>query len=454
MAFDLYALIDQLEREGGLLRIKEELDPKWEVAGVFRQLGQGGKAVTAVVERVKGYKIPVVGNLLCSRRNIAFMLGSDEENFLDEYERRLEKRIPPVMVKEAPVKDIVIRNGIDILKVIPVLTHSERDAGPYITLGVLSIKDPDTGETTLGVHRMQVKGPNKLGVYISRTSPTAGAIIKKAEERGQTLEVYVALGAEPSILLTANTVTFGAPITDKLGLAGSLGDKAIELVKGEVVGMNVPANAMFILEGIIPPGVREVEGPFGESSGFYLTYNNPIIEIKAITHRRKPIYPVVQPFTMDSNLFYRLTWGRRLLKMLKPILPFLREIAPNFLTCSLIMSIKKENKWDGRLALYTALNLMSTVKYAVVVDDDIDIWNNEEVNWALAGRCQPDEDMVLITGVSAYNLDPSRKEDDTTAKLGLDATKPLEKPERFEKIGLPKDVEEKVTQIIRKYLRI
>jgi 2,5-furandicarboxylate decarboxylase 1 len=246
-------------------------------------------------------------------------------------------------------------------------------------------------------------------------------------------------------------VTF-LPFGDKFGLAGGLRGEPLKLVKAETVDLEVPANAMFVLEGGMLPNVREVDGPFGESWGYYTTVESPVIEIKAITHQKDPIYTTFPPYGLEHQLMWGLNFLPELRRMLKRSIPTLQDIAYITPLAALIISIKKKAKWSGREALYAALSQAPWTKFAMVVDDDIDIHNTNELICALFGRAQPDEDMVLFSGVYGHMLDPSCKEEYVSAKIGIDATKPLDRPEPFKIARAPQAARSKAAEILNKYL--
>jgi 2,5-furandicarboxylate decarboxylase 1 len=447
---DLRAFLDRLEKEGELIRIQEELDPNFEVSAIFHHLGQRENPA-ALIERVRGYGIPVVGNLFASEKRVALTLETTEDAFFSEYEKRLGRQIPPIAVKEAPVKEVVIREDIDIFETMPVLTYHKRDVSPYITQGVVFTKDPETGRRSMGIHRIQVKGRNKLGVFISEFGAGSSTSLKNAESRGQPLEVAIAIGVDPAILVACYS-PLPLPYFDKLALVGGLRGEPLEVVSGETMDLEVPANAMFIIEGKIPPGVRELDGPFGETSGYYTPIISPVIEITAITHQREPIYAVFQPFSLDDRVFTRMVLERQLWGLLKRMIPSLKELDFSPHDDFLIMSMERKNEWEPREALYHALTLLMHVKYAIVVDEDVDVHNPMEVKWALAGRCQPDKGLVLITDVQGNPLDPSIKEGGIRSKLGIDATKPLDRAERFERVAVPEEAADKAAEVLKKYL--
>ena len=445
---DLYEFLERLEREGELVKVKQEIDPKFEVSALFKEFGNRNGPV-ALIEKVKGYDVPIVGNLMGSKRRLALALETTEEKFIGEYEKRLGKGIPPVKSKEAPVKEVICKGDeVDILRDIPVPTLSEGDVSPYINGGIVFLKDPVNGRRSMGIHRLQVKGRNKLAVYLSEGSVISAKILNDAENAQRAAEVAIALGVEPAILIASISA---APIVpDKMQLAGSLRGEAVEVVKGETVDIEVPARAMFILEGKIPPGVRELNGPFGESSGYYTSVQTPVTELTALTYRKKPMLSIIEPFSPDDLLFSNIIFGRQMYGALHAMFPCLKEAVLWGEHALFVMSVRKENEWDTRHLLNLALTLFSLVKFAIVVDDDdVDVHNMNEVMWALAGRFRPERDLVQIHGVLGDVLDPSLEGAKTGSKLGFDATKPLERAELYRRVDVPQESKGKVQEILK-----
>ncbi len=441
---DLWAFIDYLDKEGELIRIKEELSPRFEISAILRELGQK-ESPAALFQKVNGYSIPVIGNLFGSRRRIALALEVTQDRLLEEYQRRLGQPIPPVKVDRAPVKDIIIKDDIDILKTLPVLTNHVKDVSPYITQGIVFTTDLGTGRKTMGLHRIQVRGKNRLGAWI------AESIVENAKKKGQDLDVAIVIGVDPALLLAATSMA-PTPIFDKFALAGGLRGEPVEVVSGETVDLQIPANAMFVLEGQILTQTLELDGPFGEGSGYYISANSPDIEIRTITHQKSPIYSVTQPFTLDNSLLVDVFAGTQLSTMLRRLVPHLKEAFFSMRNLLLVMSIDKQNEWEAKQALYLSLAMFPIVKYAIVVDIDVDIHSREDVLWAMAGRCQPDKDVVILRDLSGTRLDPSIKEDNLSSKVGIDATKSLDYRQRFERVAVPAEAATKAIRILREYL--
>lgn len=453
---DLRDFIGGLETAGDLVRIREELSPLYEIPGAIREVDKRiGSAV--LFERVKGYPIPVVGNLLGRRRRLALAWGVRDEDLTLEYATRRQRPIPPRIVTQAPVKEVVVGKDVRITEVIPVLTHHQRDAGPYFTTAVTMAKDPVTGQRGMGVHRIQVKGDNLLGIFLA--TPPLSHFFQKAEERGQPLEVAIAIGLDPITFFSS--IVWAPEGVDKFEIAGGLAGRPIDLVKAETADLEVPAQAEFILEGRVLPGRRDKEGPFGESTGYYFSFDNPVIQVSLISHRRNPIYHALMPFTQEETVLIDLSWEMDHLKALQAAHPQVRRMHLRSLGEIAIVQIAKESEKDVADVFRALLPSNPFVKVAIVVDTDVDIEDPHEVEWAVATRFRPQCDLTVVDDLPGVMIDPStqggeRTQDwslliTRTSKMGIDATKPLGELERYEKVAVPPDVQERVEQVVRKY---
>lgn len=448
MVFEnLRDFIQALSQANQLAHVEEELSPRYEVAAALRLFDKAGDERAIFFRKVQGYTVPIVGNLFQSKRSLAMALGI-EGDLTEEYAIRRRKLIKPKLVTSGRVKEVIVRNNIDISKVMPVLTHHEKDAGPYLTSAVIVAKDPETGLRGMGIHRIQVKDKNKIGIFLF--SPPLSLFLAKAEERGQPLPIAVVVGMDPGTFLAS--ISPAKPGVDKFDVAGGLRGKPVELIKCESIALEVPANAEFVMEGQILPGIRELEGPFGESSGYYLAYDNPIATIDVISHRREPIYHALMPFNKENSIIMYLVFEGAYSAALKDRLPQLKRFR---LTSTIgehaILQIEKTSPDDGRRAIEVMFDVTRYLKGVVVVDADVDIFDPREVEWAVATRFQPDKDLVVLSNLQSFGIDPSA--DGVTSKWGVDATKPLGQ-EKFEKIDVPAEAITKVKQTLGYLLQL
>ena len=308
---------------------------------------------------------------------------------------------------------------------LPISRHFQQDAGRYIGSGILVCKDPDTGVRNLSYQRLQIKDKNRFGASLH----SRGHIwdhLQRSAARGKNLEVAVVLGAHPAVHLAA-----GAKVgmeVDEYDIAGGLLGQPVELVKCRTIDVEVPANAEIVLEGELLAAVHEDEGPYGEYTG-YSTYRSTrnVLVIKAITRRDKPIYlDVIPGYSNEHLLLGRVAKEAHVFDRLQEVLPSLKALNyPKSGThFHAYMSFAKMAEGQARHALMLLFGLDSYIKLAVAVDDDIDVYNEEEVLWALATRFQADTDMFVVPKVFCNRLDPSSV-DGMSAKMGLDATAPL-----------------------------
>jgi len=453
MSHDLRSFLARLEEEDELVHVDHPLSPRFEIPAVIKHIGSK-RDVAIQFDRVKGYQVPVVGNLFGSKRRLAIAMETREEEMADKIYNARKNPVEPKLVENGPVNEVKIHGNVDILQTIPVLTHHERDAGPYFTCAVTLAKDPETGLRGMGLHRIQVKGKDKLGIFLA--SPPLSQFLAKAEKKGTPLEVAIAVGVDPLILFSA--VIFAPTGVDKLSIAGGFYGEPVELVKCSQVDLEVPASAEFVLEGHIVPGRREKEGPFGESTGCYLTYNNPVIEIGALMHREKPIYQGLVPFAGEEDVLLDYSWEIDNLKELQKAHSCVRKV--HMLNIGLMAVVQVRNPSDGEVPLIMEKLLSNPfIKTVIVVDDDVDPYNYGDVLWAVSTRFQAERDLLVKKDVDGLMIDPSAAELSVsdeffstlvakTSKMGINATKPGDGGERFDKIDVPKGVKETMLKIV------
>lgn len=418
MRDDLRAFVRRLEENEILLRVKREVSPRFELPGVMRHAEKAGKAV--LFENVSGSRFPVVNNILGTRKMLALAFDCKEEECTKRFEERWLKRISPVVVSEAPVKEVV-KKGDDVdVSELPLVTHCEGDAGPYITAGVVVTKDPDTGIRNVSINRMQYKGKDKLGIRMMPPQHL-GLIQEKAEQKGRPLEVAVAIGNHPFELLAATTsIPFGE---DEFELAGALREEPLELVKCETVDLEVPANAEIVIEGEVLPNVREAEGPFGDFMQFYVpVMENHVFKVKAITHREDAIYQTIQASSFEDVQLLALSREAKVYHALMDAQINVKAVSlvPTVLACAI--SIEKRYEGEPKNAAAAAFGVYSWLKMCVVVDHDVNVFDVNDVWWAIASRANLGKGVTLIDNSLGFPRDPHKVH---TTKMMIDATIPL-----------------------------
>lgn len=431
---DLREFLQILEQEGELLKVQEKLNPRFELSAALKLLNDTRAVEFSNLTGYPGKK--AVCNILGTRHRIAKLMGVPEDALTQSFIDRKSQLIAPLVVKEAPVKEVIIKDNIDLPSLLPALTYHEKDISPYFTSAITIARDPETGIQNMGLHRIQLKGGNRLGTLLA--NPPIATFWQRAEAAGQGLEVAIAIGVDPAIILGAMTkATAGGP--NKFAAAGGLKGEAIELTPAESSTLLVPARAEMVLEGRIIPGFLEQEGPFGESTGNYFTYDNPVIEIHTVTHRQDFIYQYMQVWGTEPDVILTLGVSTENLSSLKRMVPSLKEInfSPGTCMFNAVASVQGATPAEVRKLMNLILSMDQRIKNIIVVDDDVNIFDMREVEWALATRFQADRDLLLLTRLKGYVIDQSVGSDGLTAKIGMDATKKGEDLNKFEKITIP-----------------
>ncbi len=373
-----------------------------------------------------GGDVPIVTNLFADRGRIARMAGTSREQFNATFAAALGRLVPAEIVASGDVQDVV-ETGVEVdCAALPISRHFSGDAGRYISSGILVCKDPDTSVRNLSFQRLQLKGRDRFGASLH----SRGHIwdhLQRCEARGRNLEVAVVIGCHPAIYLAAAAKV--AIEVDEFAIAGSLLGHPVELVKCRTIDVEVPAEAEYVLEGEILAGVQEDEGPFGEYTG-YSTYRSTrnVFVVKAVTRRAKPVFlDIVPGFSNEHLLLGRSAKEAHVFSRLKELVPNL--VALNFPKSGThfhaYLSLRKTAEGQARHALMLLLGLDNYLKFVVAVDDDVDVFQDDEVMWALATRFQADTDMFMVPKVFCNRLDPSSV-DGMSAKLAIDATQPLD----------------------------
>jgi 2,5-furandicarboxylate decarboxylase 1 len=427
---DLRAFLDDLGSD--LLRVAQPLDPKFEVAALLREMSSAGRPV--LFEQVPGHPgARIAGNLLASRRLAAKALGTSEDKLFETYARRSAQCIAPVVASEIPSQEVVHRDPPDVGALLPLLTHHARDAAPFLTCGLVLARDPETGMRGMGVHRMMYKGGRRFGILLA--NPPLSVYLANAESKGRPLDVAIALGVDPAMLL-ASIVKTGPLGPDKMEVAGSLRGAPVELARALTVDLDVPARAEVIIEGRILPGLREPEGPFGENTGAYFSNQSPVVEVTAVTHRRDFIFPALVPWTADVDTLLALAGGAELLRQLQNQVRGVidLELVPGTSSFAAVISVRNCPRHEVRRLIQLALNIDRRLKVLTVVDDDVNPRDPREVAWAMSTRFQPARDTIIVEGCEGYIIDPSSAGGEGS-KIGFDATRGT--GSQFDKIDLP-----------------
>lgn len=445
MFFQFRDFLDSLKREGDLIEIDSELSPSFEIPSAIKYANIKGNKAT-LLKKVKGYPgISIAGNLLGHKKRLAKCLNCHPDRIVQEYLKRRKNPVKPKIIESGPVKDRVVTN-VDLKKILPVLTHHAKDAGPYITCGITIAKHPETGLRGMGIHRIQVKEKNRVGIFLA--TPPLSEFLRVAEEKKQPLEIATVIGVDPITFFSA--VTSAPEGIDKFDIAGALLKAPVELTRTENGKLEVPANAEFVLEGRILPGQREKEGPFGESTGYYFTYQNPIAEIDCVTHRMNPVYQALLPFSTEEDVLLNISWESEFLRTIQVRFQQVKKVhlKPSCLGISCVVQISQQESGISRKLLHEFFETHPFVKVIVIVDEDVNPEVPEEVDWAIATRVRSERDIIVRPNSAGMPIDPSVRSNGLVVKFGIDATKPLQEKEIFEKINIPLEIERRIFSLM------
>jgi len=443
----LREFIKHLRENGELLTLSTPLSPRFEISTLLSELGKK-EAPALLFQKVKGHQLRVIGNLLGTKKRLSMALRVNPDHLLGDFGEKIGQRISPKLVSESDSKESITKK-IDLLKHLPVLTHYSRDSGPYITSGITSAIDPESGVIGRGLHRMEVRAKDQLG--ISLLNPPLADIYAKYKKENRRMEVATVIGVDPLILIS---FILKAPTgTDKLSVAGGLRGQPVLVSKAKTVDIDIPAQAEVVIEGYIDPSGKEEDGTLGEGSGYYMAFSkSPTIHVIALTLQKGALYQAIVPWSLEvDNLLY-LVHGLDFVPKMQKEIPSLKRIhfIPGTFGSHVVMSIDTGQKGEIRRALALALSFPH-VKKAVIVDDDVSPEDDQEVEWALATRFQADRGLIVIPDLRGQPIDPSSKEGFLTAKMGMDATRP--KKEGFEKVDVPIEVKQRLAPILRKLMR-
>jgi 2,5-furandicarboxylate decarboxylase 1 len=455
---DLRSFLDDIKRRGSdwYVEVEKEVDPKYEPVALMRKLQFEGRSPTVMFEKVRGFEMPVVSWVASNFSHLAAAFDTTEDGLIAEYSKREQNMIPPRHVSDGPVKEVITKGDAVDLRKLPILTSCEKDSGPYITIGVTLVKDPETGYVNAGVYRHLIHEKNVLGLGGPEPHSRLSRIMQKAEKSNKPLDAAIFIGHHPAAILASQAKRW---VDETEVMSGLLGEP-IDLVRAQTVDLEVPAWAEIVIEGKIPPSVRKTDGPFAEFTFYYgAPYESAIFSVTAITHRRDAIYQHVNPMFPEHNIWGILPREANLLRKLSATVPTVKEVKLPLAGCGRFIcyvKIEKTYEGQGKIAAAAALSADPFVKIVVVVDEDVNIKDNNEVLWAIATRTQLDNSLFQIPGAPGSVLDPSNYSmnarvggGNLNTKLAIDATKPfgIRYPERVE---VPKDLLETIN--LQEYL--
>jgi len=415
-----------LEDHGELLIIRETVSKKHEIAALLKRV----EPQPVLFEQVAESDFRVAGNLLCSKTQFASYFMREVNEIIPTLTQAIENPSDPVVVREAPCQEIVLLDPD--LDALPIPTHFPGDGGPFITAGVMIAKHPVHGQN-MDFHRCMPFSPTEMAVRVVKGRHFHTYL----EDLGQ-LDVAVCVGNTPNVLAAgATSVAMGV---DELTIANTL--EPLALVKAITVDLKIPAETEFVLEGTVYRDRHHAEGPFVDLTGTQdVVRMEPVFEVKAITHRVDAIWQALLPGSLEHKLLMGMPREPTIFQAVNRVVRCL-DVNVNPGGCSwlhVIVKIEKREADDGRRAIQATFASHRSCKHVFVVDQDIDIYDPLQVEWAMATRFQGDRDMILLPKEPGSSLDPSAEAGTKmTAKIGFDLTAPAGKDRaNYEKVPYP-----------------
>jgi 4-hydroxy-3-polyprenylbenzoate decarboxylase len=453
---DLSGFVESLEKIDQLKRITTRVSVDLEIAEILRRVMYKNEGPALLFENVKGYKIPVLGNAFGSLRRLKIAL--DMENFEEIGERMsalTKLKIPhgllnkfkmlpklseiadygPKSVNSGPITEI-IETSNPSLNILPIIKSFPKDSGRFITFGITVTKNPETQVRNMGVYRLQVID-SKKAIMHWQIHKRGALHYQMNKENSQKTEVAIVIGADPATVFSAV-----APVPeglDKFLFAGITRKKGIDLVKCRTIDVEVPATAEIVLEGYVDPSELNVEGPFGDHTGYYTPPEPfPTFTLTGIMMRKNPIYlttVVGKPILEDAYIGKVIE---------RSFLPLVRLFQPEVVDFSMppagwfqglaIVSIKKRYPGQAKKVMMGlwGMGQLSLTKILIVVDQEVNVHDMNDVIWAVTTRADPKRDTMLIDNAPTDTLDPASSLLNLGSKMGIDATKKM-KEEGYER---------------------
>jgi 4-hydroxy-3-polyprenylbenzoate decarboxylase len=441
---DFQQYLARLDKEGELRRISYPLDPYLEITEVAdRLVKSGGPAI--VVEKPKGFDIPVAINTMATRKRMSLALGVDDyEVFAEEIRELLKPELPegildklkalpkfahafhpPKTVGRGICQEVVMEGGQVDLGKFPIMTCWPQDGGPYITLPLVFTHDLTTGKRNVGMYRLQVFDRNTLGMHW-QIHKVGAEHHRRAEEGGRPIEVAVALGGDPACIFSA--IAPLPPSIDEMLFAGFLRKKSVEMVKCKTIDVQVPAGSEIVLEGVVNPNERRTEGPFGDHTGYYsLEDDYPVLHVKCITHRQNPVYPstIVGIPPMEDGAMGTAV-ERIFLPLVQLTLPEIVDMHLPVMGCFhnfAFVSIRKRYPGHAFKVMHGlwGLGQLMFSKFIFVFEHDVNVHDLNEVIWRIGANCDPGRDVTIVKGPVDV-LDNTAQIMGLGGKIGFDCT--------------------------------
>ena len=433
---DLRTYIDALDTAGQLARVSKPVSLVHELADVGAALARSDTGA-GLFENVGESQWPIFCGGVASHRRAGIALGCRPEEIIDVMERVLDPAngVAPVMVEEAAWHaNSVTGDDVDT-ELLPIPTHSRGDGGAFITGAVTVAKDPISGRGNLGYNRMLRLDARRFGFNVNEWRDV-GTFWKSRDDPDAPFPVALAIGLDPAIMIAAGVKT---PV-DELFIAGAIRGRGIEVCRGRTIDVAIPAAAEVVVEGLLHPAQREMEGPLAEFHGYHgEPWNSPTFEVTAISWRDDPIYQTIVPGWYEhiyiGNVLPREPLLRRFVRHLDSSADV--HIPPYGNGFLALIQIDRDNPGTPKNLAMAAMAAHINIRNVIVVDRDVDIHEPSEVQWALTNRVHWLDDIFTVPNSQGHEMDPTGDQRGVGTKVGIDATYKRERREYGERVRYP-----------------
>jgi len=438
-------ILQELDNRGQLLVISDEVDPVHEISAVL-SLVDAQAAVR--LDRIRGYDMPVFGNVLSGLDRVALALGVDKNEIQEKLLSSIASPVPPVFVEEAPVQQEMFEDAI--LSRLPVPTFFAKETGPYITAGLIVARDPETGLGNASYARIKVLGPNEAMIGIAPNHHLA-VMARKAGAKGGALPFAVVLGAHPAIQLAA--CFYLGLGDDEMHCAGSLLGEPVRLARCKTIDLAVPAEAEIVLEGHIHINEPIIEGLVSEYHGMYEDYGaGARASFQCMTRRSDAMLQVIEPgYHMEHLYLGAVPIAASLKAVIRRSVLNVGEVAVTMSGSgrnNVVVQIDTPRPGQARRIMAICWGAVSIVKNITIVDSDVDPWDLAAVELAKMTRMRSDRDILIVTDLPADRSEP-QESGGVVAKVGYDATmKAGDRKEGFDKALPSPESYERMRQLL------
>ncbi|WP_420546217.1 UbiD family decarboxylase [Nitrosopumilus sp.] len=430
---DLRNYISQIKKIQGLKTVKTKVSTKYEIAGITAKM-DGSHSI--LFENVKDSDFRVVTNLVGSRKKFAIAVGGNEKNIHERIVSAIKRAKKPKIISRGKFME----NKSTDLSCLPVITHFEKESGPFITSSIVYVENPETKKQNSSFHRMMPIDKNHFSIRMVEGRHLHRCFVN-AKEHGEDLRVAVTVGVHPAISIAgAYQDEWGK---DEINIANSLLNGKLTLSKTPIHGLNVPSNAEIVMEGRILLDRVHPEWMVEMLQTYDHKRSQPVFELDNLYFRNNPIFHDILSGYSEHRLLMGMPIESKLNGELKKFYRQTQKVSMTNGGCNwlhVVVQIKKQKNSDPKKLIKKTFELHRSLKQVTIVDDDIDPNDATSVEYALATRFQADKDIVLFKKVRGSSLDPSSDQKKLqTAKMGIDATRSLSKrPEGFELAKIPK----------------